>query len=84
MSKDEIISMVNDALDNAYRELLDRNTDFGPVNWADLECVELVGTYDGWWIAYVEEAAPDCTLPIFVQRELANQGIENVTIITRW
>lgn len=83
MSKDKIISMVQDALDNAYRELLDHKTDFGPVNWEDLECVELVGTHDGW-IAYVEEAAPDCKLPAFVQKELAYQGIENVTVITRW
>ncbi len=83
MNKEQIIDMVDSALDDAYRELLDHNTDFGPVNWADLECVELVGTHDGW-IAYVEEAAPDCKLPAFVQQELARQGAENVTVITRW
>lgn len=84
MTKDEIISMVNDALDNAYRKLLDHNIDFGAINWVGLECTELVGTADGW-IAYVECAAPDAVKLIeHVKRWLESYGVEDVTVITRW
>lgn len=83
MNKDAIIGMVNDALETAYRLRVYDDVDFGAVNWADLECVELIGTHDGW-IAYVEEAAPDCKLPEHVSTWLSIKGIENVSVITRW
>ena len=84
MSKDEIISMVNDALDIAYLQHIDDGVDFGPVNWADLELGELVGTHDGW-IAYVEEASPDAEqLRLFVLAWLERAGVENVSVVTQW
>ncbi len=84
MNKEQIIDAIDDALDIAYLAHTIDGSDFGAINWADLECVELIGTADGW-IAYVEEAAPDCEqLRLHVGQLLANQGIENVTVITRW
>lgn len=84
MTKDEIISMVNDALDNAYLHCIDGKVDFGAVNWVGVDCTELIGTADGW-IAYVECAAPDAEkLITHVKRWLESYGVEDVTVITRW
>lgn len=57
----------------------------GPVNWADLWCVDVsVSLMDGSWCATVEEAAPDATdLATYIHTELQRFG-HDVWVRCEW
>lgn len=57
----------------------------GPVNWADLGCVDVsVSLMDGTWCATVEEAAPDAReLAAHIYRELQRLG-HDVWVRCEW
>lgn len=63
----------------------DRRQVGGPVNWADLSCVDVsVSLMDGSWTATVEEAAPDATdLALHIHNELQRLG-HDVWVRCEW
>lgn len=58
----------------------------GPVNWADLSCVDVsVSLTDGTWAATVEEADPSASeLAIYLSRELQHFGHKDVWVRCEW
>ena len=58
----------------------------GPVNWADLRCVDVeISLLDGHVTVTVEEASPSASkLCRLVAEELARRGYDEVAVRTEW
>jgi hypothetical protein len=86
MTKEEALDLqatVNGILAQAAGE---RSRIGGPVNWADLHCVDVeMSLIDGHVTVTIEEASPSALeLCRFVAKELARRGHDEIAVRTEW
>lgn len=77
---EKIRSLVDQILIDAFCDRLpDYDKSDDPVNWGDLEIVEIKRAY----VVFIEEASPSCKLRKYIESRLEAEGLPAV-VVTRW